>query len=170
MPTLPLALTLLAGFAALLAFPSVSSVVRGNLLFPGLLTSTLHRSVSCKDQLIPSWVVEVMEAPCVQYSRSCSPLLLSVVISCPLESALGAGSCHHCPGGDCSQEQDMLIVELSLHLSQNGVLGGHRRLQKLLLLGVCLEQRQLHVLFREKMELKEPLHGCTGHTPEPAST
>lgn len=52
----------------------------------------------------------------------------------------------------------MLIVELSMDLSRNNVLGGHRRLQKLLLLaGVGCEQRQLRVLFREKMELEEPL-------------
>lgn len=63
--TLPLALPLLPWFAVLLAFPSVSSVLTGILLFPGLLTSTLLRSVSCKDQLMVSWVVEVMEAPCM---------------------------------------------------------------------------------------------------------
>lgn len=44
----------------------------------------------------------------------------------------------------------MLIVELSMDLSHNKLVGGPRRLQKLLLLGVC-------VVFREKMELKEPL-------------
>lgn len=57
----------------------------------------------------------------------------------------------------CSQKQDMLIVELSMDLSENKLGGGHRRLQKLLLLGVCLGQRQLCVVLREKMELKEPL-------------
>lgn len=69
--------SLLTQFAVLLAFPSVSSVLMENLLFPGLLTSTLLRSMSCKDHLIVSWVVEVMEAPCMQYSSSCSLLPLS---------------------------------------------------------------------------------------------
>lgn len=64
-------------FAAVLAFPSVTSVLTENLLFPGLLTSTLPRSVSCKDHLIVSSVVEAMEAPCMQYSSSCSLHLLS---------------------------------------------------------------------------------------------
>lgn len=76
-----------------------------------------------------------------------------------------AASTAHCPRGDCSQKQDMLIVELSMDLSQNKLVDGHRRLQELLLLSICLEQRQLCVVFREKMELKEPLHVCTGHTP-----
>lgn len=142
--TLPLALTLLTGFAVLLAFPSVSSVLTGILLFPGVLTSTLLRSVSCRDQLM---VVEGMEAPCVQQSSSFSLLLLSS--SDFLPSGICSGS-RQLPPLPPAQEQDMLVVELSMDLSQNKLVGGHRRLQKLLLLGVC-------VVFREKMELKEPL-------------
>lgn len=80
-----------------------------------------------------------------------------------------AASTAHCPRAGCSQKQDMLIVELSMDLSQNKLVGGHRRLQKLLLLGVCLEQRQLCVVFREKMELKEPLSALDTHL-EAAST
>lgn len=86
-----------------------------------------------------------------------------VVISCPLESVLEAGSCLHChfSRGDCSQKEGMLIVELNMDLSLNkvlgGVTGGCRNCCCRLVLDVCLEQRQLCVLFREKMELKDPL-------------
>lgn len=123
--------------AMLLAFPSISSVLMENLLFAGLLTSTLLRSVSCKDHLIISWVVEVREVPCMQYSSSRSLLLLSSSDFLPTGICSGSRQLPPlttAPGGDCSQKQDMLIVELSMDLSWNNVLGGHRRLQKLLLL------------------------------------
>lgn len=64
----------------------------------------------------------------------------------------------------------MLIVELSVHLSQNKVLGGHRRLQKLLLLAdvgclPCGEAAVCPVQGEDGTEGTSP-HICTGHTPE----